>query len=94
VVSAASDETYLRPNGYCQLAPARRDGAAWRKVPPQTCRLPVATGAADGPPGPAWHQSHVPGVMPAAQMKASRLLALADTKGLLLRIISRRNEQH
>src|ERR1700730_11955761 len=40
VVSAASDETYLRPNDYCQLAPARRDGAACRAARPPT---PVAS---------------------------------------------------
>jgi hypothetical protein len=38
-------------------------------------------------------KSCVPGVMPAVRMKASRLLAFADAKGLLLRIISRHNEQ-
>src|ERR1700726_4911477 len=51
VVSAASDETHLRPNDYCQLAPARGDDAACREAPPPTRRPPVATGAADGPPG-------------------------------------------
>jgi hypothetical protein len=56
VVSAASDETYLRPNDYCQLVLVRRDGAACREAPPPTRRPPVATGAADGPPGPAGHQ--------------------------------------
>ena len=56
VVSAASDETYLRPNHYCQLAPARRGGAACREARPPTRRPPVVPGAADGPPGRAGHQ--------------------------------------
>src|SRR5487761_33458 len=54
VVSAASDETYLRPeNDYCQLPLASRDGAACRRLHPQTSRPPAAPGAADGPPTPA-----------------------------------------
>lgn len=94
VVSAASDETYLRPNGYCQLALARRDDAACREAPPPTGRPPLPRArrmARQDRPG---IKSRVSGVMPAAWMKASLLLALADSKGLLLRIISRRNEQH
>jgi hypothetical protein len=93
VVSAASDETYLRPNDYCQLVLARHDGTACREAPPPTRRPPVATGAADGRQDRPGIKSCVPGVMPAARMKASRLLAFADAKGLLLRIISRHNEQ-
>jgi hypothetical protein len=72
---------------------ASRNGAACRRLHPQTRRPPAAPGAADGLPKPAWRQSRAPGVMRAARVKTSRPLTLMDAQGLLLRIISSRNEQ-